>query len=207
MSCVVVFPGLTNGPYEQWKLQTKAWTVITDISREKQAIAVALFLPEDHESRIKEKVFQHFQPEELQKESGISTLLDFLDKHLQKDELADTLEKFEDFENFKRKEGQSMHEYVSLFDFKYKKIEKKQIKLLPEILAFRLLQRANISRQEKMTILMGMNYETKASMYEEAKTMLKRLAGYKGAISWGSSCTEESKYKFNTTEYGQLQKK
>ena len=41
-----------------------------------------------------------------------------------------------------------MYEFVSLFDFKYKKIEKKQIKLLPEILAFRL-QRANISRQEK----------------------------------------------------------
>ena len=67
-----------------------------------------------------------------------------------------------------------MHEYVSLIDFKYKKIEKKQIKLLPGILAFRLLERANISRQEKMIILTGMNYENKATMYEEAKTMLKR---------------------------------
>ena len=191
--------------YEQWKLEIKAWTVITEISREKQAITVALFLPEDHESRIKEKVFEHFQPEELQKESGISTLLDFLDKHLQKDELADTLEKFEDFENFKRKEGQSMHEYVSIFDFKYKKIEKKQIKFLPEILAFRLLQRANISRQERLIILTGINTETKATMYEEAKTILKRFTGCKGAISWGSLCTEESKYKYNTTEYVRVQ--
>ena len=82
-----------------------------------------------------------------------------------------------------------MHEYVSLFDFKYKKIEKKQIKLLPEILAFRILQRANISRQKKMIILTGMNYEAKDTMYEEAKTMLKRLAVCKGEISWGSSCT------------------
>ena len=62
--------------YEQWKLETKAWTVITEISREKQSITVALFLPEDHEIRIKEKVFEHFQPKESQKESGISTLLD-----------------------------------------------------------------------------------------------------------------------------------
>ena len=98
-----------------------------------------------------------------------------------------------------------MHEYVSLFDFKYKKIEKKQIKLLPEILAFRLLQRANISRQEKIIILTGMNYETRATMYEGAKTMLKRFTGCKGAISLGSSCTEESKYKFNT-EYVRLQR-
>ena len=63
--------------YEQWKLETKAWTVITGISKEKQAITVARILPEDHESRIKEKVFEHFQPEELQKESGISTLFRF----------------------------------------------------------------------------------------------------------------------------------
>ena len=29
--------------YEQWKLETKAWTMITGISTEKQAIIVALF--------------------------------------------------------------------------------------------------------------------------------------------------------------------
>ena len=38
-------------------------------------------------------------------------------------------------------------------------------------------------------------------MYEEAKTILKKFTGCKGVIIWGSSCTEESKYKFNTTEY------
>ena len=57
-----------------------------------------------------------------------------------------------------------------------------------------------------MIILTGMNYETKATMYEEAKTILKRFSGCKGAISWGSSCTEESKYKVNTTEYVRLQR-
>ena len=57
-----------------------------------------------------------------------------------------------------------------------------------------------------MIILTVMNYETKATMYEEAQTMLKRFAGCKGAISWGSSCTEKSKYKFNTTEYVRLQR-
>ena len=33
-----------------------------------------------------------------------------LDKHLGKDELADSLEKFDDFDVFKRKEGQSIQE-------------------------------------------------------------------------------------------------
>ena len=65
---------------------------------------------------------------------------------------------------------------------------------------------ANISRQEKMIILTGMNYESKATMYEVAKTMSKRFAGCKGAINLGSSCTEESKNKFNTTEYMRVQR-
>ena len=183
--------------YEQWKLETRAWTLITDLCREKQAITVALLLPADHTSKIKEKVFEQLELEELRKESGLSTLFDFLDKHLQKDGLTDILEKFEDFENYKRKDGQSMHEYVCLFDFKYRKIEKLQINLPPEILAFRLLQGAHISRQEQLIILTGINYEKKATMYEEAKTMLKRFAGCKGAITWCSSTREESKYKLH----------
>ena len=182
--------------YEQWKLETRAWALITDLSRKKQAIAVALHLPADHESKIKEKVFEQLELEELQKESGLSTLLDFLDKHLQKDGLTYILEKFGDFENYKRKDGQSMHEYVCLFDFKYRKIEKLQINLPPEILAFRLLQGANISRQEQLIILTRIDFEKKATMYEEAKKMLKRFTGCKGAITWCSSRREESDYKF-----------
>ena len=180
--------------YEQWKLETRAWTLITDLSREKQAIAVALHLPTDHESKIIEKVFEQLELEELQKESGLSTLFDFLDKHLQKDGFTDILEKFRDFENYKRKDGQSVHEYVCLFDFKYK-IEKLQINLPPEILTFKLLQGANISRHEQLIILTGIDFEKKATMYEEAKKMLKRFTGCKGAITWCSSRREESDYK------------
>ena len=82
------------------------------------------------------KVFGELELKELKKENGISTLLEFLDIHLKKDEMTDTLEKFEEFDNFGRKEGQSIYEFVSMFDFKYRKIEIKQIKVPPEILAF-----------------------------------------------------------------------
>ena len=57
--------------FEQWKLETLAWTEITDLSSEKQAIAVALLLPEDHESKIAEKVFGQLELGELKKENGI----------------------------------------------------------------------------------------------------------------------------------------
>ena len=41
--------------------------------------------------------------------------------------------KFEDFENFVRKNGQSINEYLALFDAKYRKILKKSFALPSEI--------------------------------------------------------------------------
>lgn len=59
----------------------------------------------------------------------MKTVITFLDNHLAKDDLADSLEKSEDLEDFERSDGQSINEYISIFDAKYRKIKKKNIKL------------------------------------------------------------------------------
>ena len=56
MATEISIPSLTGTTnYELWKLQTQAWTVVTELSKEKQAVAVALNLPEDDKRKIKEK--------------------------------------------------------------------------------------------------------------------------------------------------------
>jgi hypothetical protein len=62
--------------------------------------------------------------EDIQKETGLNTLIEFLDKHIAKYELTDILEKNEDFGDFKRSDGQSINKYISIFYAKYRKIEK-----------------------------------------------------------------------------------
>ena len=113
----------------------------------------------------------------LKKEDGLDKLIKFLDTHLKKDELTDSIEKFEEFEDFQRMEGQSVSEYIALFEFKYRKIEKFNMKLPSEILAFKLIRRANISRVEKMLVLTGMNFDDKDSLFEDAKRSLKKFVG------------------------------
>ena len=76
-----------------------------------------------------------------------------MDQHLAKDDLTDSLEKFEDLDDFRRSERQSIHEYVAIFDAKYRKIEKKKMTLPSEILAFKLFRKANISKEEKLLVL------------------------------------------------------
>ena len=105
----------------------------------------------------------------------MTVLLNFLDKHLAKDDLTDSLEKFEDFDDFYRNEGQSIHEYIAEFDTKYRKMEKKDMTLPPEILAFKLLRKACITKEEKLLVLTGMNYENKKTLYEEAKKITEKI--------------------------------
>ena len=44
-----------------------------------------------------------------------------------------------------------------------------------ESLAFKLLRKANITKEEKLFVLTGMNYDNKKTLYEEAKESLKKV--------------------------------
>ena len=116
------------------------------VPKKKQGIAIALTLPEDHESGIREKVFDEMLLEELHSDAGFTKLVEFLDVKLGKDDLTDSLEKFEDFENFKRDSEQTVMEYISRFDQKYNRIVKLDMRLPQAILAFKLLRKANLSK-------------------------------------------------------------
>ena len=64
-----------------------------------------------------------------------------------------------------------------MFEFRYRKIEKKQMKIPSEILAFKLLKKANLTRQENLLILTGMSFDNRGSLFEEAKKALKKYKG------------------------------
>ena len=49
-------------------------------------------------------------------ENGLDILIEFLDKHLMKDELSDNSEEFEEFVDFQRVEGQCIAEYIACIE-------------------------------------------------------------------------------------------
>ena len=134
-------------------------------------------LQEDDENQIKENVFTQISLDDLEKEIGLDKLIKFLDTHLKK-----------------RMGGQSVSEYIALFDFKYRKIKKFNMKLPSEILAFKLIRRAKISRVEKKLVLTGINFNSKDSSYEEAKRSLKKFVG----DITGMGVSQESDVKLQT---------
>ena len=150
---------------------------MTELSKEKRAVAVALSLPEDDKRKIKEKVFGELELDVLKSENGMSVLFEFLDRYLLEDELMNSWNKFEDFEKFERKYGQNIREYVADFDLKFRKLEKIHVKLPSEILAFKLLRNANLSKQERMLVFTGVNFAEKENMYQQTKHSLIKFMG------------------------------
>ena len=161
-----------------------AWREVTDLRKTIQGIVIALSLRKGHENQVREKVFEQISLDHLKRDDGLDTLLRFLDEHLKKDDLADSFEKFEKFEDFQRHDSMSITEYFASFDSRYRKIEKLNMTLPSEILAFKLLKKSNISKEEKNLVLTGIDYENKATLYDQAKKSLKKL---KGDIAGGGS--------------------
>ena len=175
MATVRIDPPVFNSSknYERYKIELLAWREVTTLSKVKQGIAIALTLPDD-ESSVREKVFDELSIADLKSEDGLDKLIAFLDKILGKDDLEDILEKFEDFEDFRRGD-ENTSDYIAKFDQKYSRIKKKGLKLPSEILAFKLLKRANLSKEEKLLVLTGMDYTQKDTLYDQAKKSLKKF--------------------------------
>ena len=169
--------------YDRYKQELLAWKEVTEVAATKQAVAVALSLPENDTTRIREKVFDEIPLMDLKAEGGFDRLVAFLDEKLKKDELEDCLERFELFEDYQRADDEKISQYIANFDQKYQRIVTKGMKLPSEILAFKLLKRAKITHDEKLLVMTGMDYAQKATLYEQARKSLQKFKG--GAVASG----------------------
>ena len=171
--------------YERYKQELKAWRIVTEVPKKKQGIAIALSLPSDGDDKtcIREKVFEQIDLEDLEKDEGLETLIAFLDKQLGKDDLSDSFEKFEDFEDYSRSKVETVVEYIAKFDQKYNRLLKLNMTLPSAVLAFKLLKRANITKEERMLVLTGMDFTQKEKLFNQAKNSLKKFLGEGGAKS------------------------
>ena len=76
------------------------------------------------------KVFIELSINDLKTEDGFDILIDFLDHKLQKNDISDNQEKFNDFDEYCKEPSQSISDFISTFDQKYKKILKKRKEII-----------------------------------------------------------------------------
>ena len=164
--------------YKLYKIQLEAWEIITDLPEEKQGLSVAINLPDNDPSKIKERVFESMGLDKLKEKSGLKELKSFMDKHLQKDGLEDAWNKFKDFEDYQKSPNESITSFISSFDQKYERVKIKGMTLPANLLAFKLLKSANLSQEERLLVMTGIDITKADDMYVDAKRSLSKFMGH-----------------------------
>ena len=101
-------------PYESWKNEVQMWTRVTELGKKKQALAVALALT----GRARETAME-VPIDDLNKDAGMTTLLDALDKLFLKEEKDVTYEAYSNFDRITRDSDVSMTDYIIDFEQRY----------------------------------------------------------------------------------------
>ena len=160
-----------------------AWTCITSHPEKDWGKIIALNLPENDPSNIREKVFSlDLEPlVDVQDESrsnakqGYDNLIKFMDDEFLKDNITDMCEHIRQFMKLEKKKDEKMKSYVSNFEAAYKKAKEKGLPELPHTYRmYQLLENSKISDNEYMMVLTGISTESK-DLYTDAKKSLLKL--------------------------------
>lgn len=154
--------------YESWKNEVEMWILVTELDKKKQALAVALSLT----GRARDTALE-IAAADLNKDGGMKTLLDALDGVFLKEEKDRAYDAYTDFDRIRREKEVSMADYIVNFEQRYNKMRKFDMALPDAVLAFKLLDTANLDVKDKQLALTACSTLTFASM----KSALKRIFG------------------------------
>lgn len=163
-------------PYESWKNEVAIWTRVTELEKKKQALAVALALS----GRARETAME-IPVDDLNKDTGMNTLLLKLDDLFLKEEKDQTYEAYTSFDRIMKDSGVSMTDYIIDFEQRYSRMRKYKMELPDAVLAFKLLDTACLEVKDRQLALTACTDLTFASM----KSALKRIFGGKSASTVG----------------------
>ena len=142
--------------YEAFEIKVKAWQEVTSVPVESRGIHLTLSMVEKSE-----EVLGNVTLDEMKGAEGVNNVLKYLKKAYGKDEMTDTLEKYENYRVLTRTAGQSINAFCTEFEKRVKYIENKGINFPEEVKAFDLLRSAKITREEKKLVLTGVDYSKK----------------------------------------------
>ena len=167
--------------YDKWKQAVDLWMVVTDIGKNKRGAALALSV----EGKASE-IALNLDRTQLNCETGVDYLLKELDKIFEKDKTDKTYETYEAFDKYKKNDEISMIDYINNFEQNYNKCKKFSIELPDAVLAYKILDGANLTDTERKLALTACT-ELK---YDLMKTSLRRIfASQCESASTGSEVT------------------
>ena len=166
-----------NKPYSTYMQEIEFWKVVSKVDRKEQAVILAYDLPEDDPSGIRDKLFNEVDIKELNSDEGMEKFIAYMDKLFKKDDQTQAYEDYMAFDSYRRAGSQKIIDFINEFDKLYNVAAKRNMSLPQAVLAFKLLDAARLSKQDRMFVLTGVNYDIKETLYDQTKTALKKFSG------------------------------
>ena len=133
--------GLT---YDDWKKEMKIWCSFTEIEKKRQGPAVFLTL----KGKARETVLAEVEAEKLQTDDGLSNIIKALDNLYKRSDSESAFTAFENFIKFRRPSSMSIQDYIIEFNIKLGKIKSHDMELPDGVLAYYLLDCANLPEEQ-----------------------------------------------------------
>ena len=161
--------------YEVYKKELDAWKAITSIDADKLGRVVALSLPENDASDIRNKVFNAVN---LDGNDGYTNVVAFLDSEFKKDAVSDMCDKIRAFMKLHKNSSQTMQQYISEFDRAYTTAKNGGLTDLPQqYLMYMLMENALLKDQDFRLVLSSIDFTKTDSLYKHTKEALIKFFG------------------------------
>ena len=135
-----------------------AWAKIIDVDEEKKAVMVALNIPEEEckfGTGIRSSLLKAVPLDKLMAKDGLDLLLKHLKEILGEDDTMASINKFREMENFRRKSGQTIENYIADFKRMIESYEAAGSKMTEIHKGWLLLVRANLPEVQEQMVLSG----------------------------------------------------
>ena len=149
--------------------ELEVWQIVTDLAPEKQGAAVALSLPLG--SKARQSVLAAVPKAELIKATGFSKVVAALKKTFNKDSAQNALTCFDAFIKFKRPDSMPIQDYLVEFNLLLNKVTGHKAVLPDPMLAYFVLENANLSEEKKALCRATCQNLT----YEDMKTIIEKV--------------------------------
>ena len=163
-------PRLDNDTvFETWKKEVEIWLYATGLPKTRQAATLIMAMRDSPK-----RVALNMDVDVIKSEDGVKRLIEELEPVFKEDDTQCTFSSIERFEKFYRLPEQSMKDFVSAFAERHRDLKKRlptaETLYSTEILAYRLLQQANLSEEQKRLVkatCTEIKYETMVSQLKK----------------------------------------
>ena len=162
-------PKLENDAfYETWKRDIEIWRELTDLPKEKQALAIHLSLT--GRARV---ASSEIDLGVLKTVAGVENLILKLDNLFLVDKGRRQFSAFHNLYNLRRIESVAMKDFVAEFEHNYFKFKREDMTLPDPVMAFMLLSACSLSENETHLVMSALNEVS----YKDMKSIIMRVFG------------------------------